>query len=120
MHKHISTRRNPLRSRRCPIPRVRIRNVNRLVKLTVRIPRIENVDSLRSLVIPLPRLRPYRISTQRHPIRFDDLPPVSNCSMRSFFSTTTRSACNGLAAVCAITIPHSIQAVSTQIRMPGL
>jgi hypothetical protein len=77
MHKHITSRRNSSGPRRRPIPHVRIRNVNRPMKLTVRIPRVQNVHSFRCLVIPLPRLRPHGISTQRHLVRLDDSAPRS-------------------------------------------
>ena len=74
VHKNIPAGRNSSRSSRGAIPRVRIRNVNRLVKLAMRVPRIENVRSLGSLVIPSLRFRPHWISTQSHFIRLDNFP----------------------------------------------
>ena len=55
------------------ISAIGIRNVKRLVKLTVRIPRIENVKPLQSLVISLPSLRPHRLSSERHLVGLDHL-----------------------------------------------
>src|SRR5579863_426969 len=51
-------------------------------------------------------------------------PCSSNCSVRSFFNTTTRSACNSVVAeVCATPIPHNANptnAVRFRIRMPAI
>jgi hypothetical protein len=97
MHKHAPARRNAIRPRSRTISRIRIRNVNRFVKLTVRIPRIESVDSLRSLMIPLPRLRPRGIATQRHLVRLMTFPSLSTAACASQYNTDPHTL--GFAAV---------------------
>ena len=74
MHKYIPARRNSKSPRNRPIVRIRIRNVNRFVKLAARIARIQNVLALGSFVIPLPRLRPDRFSAKGHLVGFHNLP----------------------------------------------
>ena len=84
MHKNIAAGRNSEPPCRHPITLIRIRNVNRLVKLAMRVPRIQNVLAFGRLVIPLPRLRPNRISTECHPVRLHDFAAAKELQ-RAFF-----------------------------------
>src|SRR5271169_3402853 len=74
MYEHISPWGDSLLARLSPVVSVGIRDVDRLVKLAMRVSRIENVKPFGGRVITLPRLRPEGISTQGNPIRPDYFP----------------------------------------------
>jgi murein DD-endopeptidase MepM/ murein hydrolase activator NlpD len=66
MDENIASRRSAQLTRLSAVSRTRIGNVDRLVKLAMRIAEVEHINSFRRFVIALPRLRTDRLRAQRH------------------------------------------------------
>ena len=74
MNEYIASRRHTSRLCGGSVLRIRIRNMNGLIKLAVRVAPIQHIGTFRSLMISLLPLGPDRIAAQRNLIRLDHVP----------------------------------------------
>lgn len=121
--KNIASWRHTLLKRRRPIMGTRIRNVDRLVKLAVRIAEVENINAFRRLVIALSGFRTDRVAPQSDLVRLD-LSPVALQSQNAFLlqnnNPVSKQRRNRRLRLASPNSNQTTKPVSSRIRIPAI